>query len=254
MTRKERYKEIFERLDPLNHGLTVEELRVGEKMVFNYISKPLREQLQRDGVIFEIGGRFYYRENGDTVNSIHEIETQEEMSTVSNVEHQRINVSSEVWEECSKVAASFANILFTKVENCKKGRLARKAAHAGYAASVNQTDAFVGSLEGPAYQRAREQIRTEAESKIVSFLEGNDFTLQACYCAIEDIRRLYEERGVNRYTYGNAQKWLNMAIKYYIFIKSCYVNEAGEWIPFDFKREITLENIVKRIKRHKIWI
>ena len=37
------------------------------------------------------------------------------------------------------------------------------------------------------------------------------------------IRKFYHENGVNEYTYGNAQKLINMAIKY--LLSSCVINE-----------------------------
>lgn len=51
---------------------------------------------------------------------------------------------------------------------------------------------------------------------IVPFLTGNAYDAKSCLTAIDEIREFFKNGSTYPFTYGNAQKWLNMAVKYYM--------------------------------------
>lgn len=51
---------------------------------------------------------------------------------------------------------------------------------------------------------------------IVPFLTGNAYDVKSCLTAIDEIREFFKNGSTYPFTYGNAQKWLNMAVKYYM--------------------------------------
>ena len=48
--------------------------------------------------------------------------------------------------------------------------------------------------------------------------------MKICVYVIKRIRALYKNGGVMDYTYGNAQKWVNMSFKYYVIFNAVDFN------------------------------
>ena len=63
-------------------------------------------------------------------------------------------------------------------------------------------------------------IRLEEEKKIIDFLITGDFKLESITKLAHEIRNDYQKVGVHDFLCGNAQKWINMAIKYFLISKS----------------------------------
>ncbi len=249
MTRKEKYKEIFDRFDSDNNGLTEKQLIAGEKEILNYPSSILRNELIQEGIISKIDDKYYF--NGErTVNNDIENTVCQEETTVERepILPQTINMSNETWKKCSENAAKFANIQFgKKLEKCREKSIAYKAAYASYGPSTRNTVAFTGSyisdMQNVEKNREKENLKINVINGILQdFLSAEIFDFVNCHRVIKQIRDFYRnEKQIVNYTYGNAQKWVNMAIKYYIICKSCYIFESDkkEWNSFDFTSKPT---------------
>ena len=75
------------------------------------------------------------------------------------------------------------------------------------------------------YESKEEKInskmkRFEDEKKIVNFLITGDFKLESIAKLAHEIRNDYQKVDVHDFLYGNAQKWINMSIKYFLISKS----------------------------------
>lgn len=97
--------------------------------------------------------------------------------------------------------------------------LARVAANLSYRASVLRAIKLNGK------NAAAKLARQEAEVVIQNFLceTYNSKTIvdiNDMPAIWEEIYKIYKNHNIDDYTYGNAQKWVNMSIKYYIILLS----------------------------------
>ncbi len=155
-------------------------------------------------------------------------------------------MTREGWTECSIKAAEFANGYFARIENkpLRKWSLERKAAAAGYQASITEAaNPFNGQFSKSQIAR----IREDGEDILEGFLQRGRFDKASCFETMADIKDLYRRSGVADYNYGHAQKWVNMAVKYYIVCKSCYIfdESANGFLPFGFTKKVKNRNGVK---------
>ncbi len=226
MTNKEKYKSIiFQQYDAQNNGLTKKQLIAAEMNTFNHIRQSIiRNELIEEGFIRVVGGKYYLAD---------------------------FPVMSEAaWNKCSENAAAFANIQFGKIfEKLISKSIAYRAAYASYGPSTRNTVAFIGSyingMTGTAQTKEKEVLKRYVVQNILEhFLSEEKFDTETCQNVIKRVRAFYrEEKQIVNYTYGNAQKWVNMAIKYYIIAMSCYSANTGA--PFDFTTNPILSNSIK---------
>lgn len=92
--------------------------------------------------------------------------------------------------------------------------LACLAATLSYRASVLRAVKFNGKKREAAF------ARKDGETIIEEFLcaainEKTPFEIDVVYDIWNKIYKVYKKHGIDDYTYGNAQKWVNMSIKYY---------------------------------------
>lgn len=126
------------------------------------------------------------------------------------------------WFMCSTNAAGFCNVLASKIENAikRKGNFEEAAAYAGYQASIPPFTGIFNSI--PAGQK--NTLKAKGEDIIAKFLSNKKYDMGTCVDVIEQIRALYKNDGVMDYTYGNAQKWVNMSFKYYVIFNAIDFN------------------------------
>ena len=127
----------------------------------------------------------------------------------------------------SKKAQDNLNIFFNEYcKNCKGltniNDVINKAVKLSYRASVLRAlydgDKLVG-FNGMTSQK--NNARSAGENILQNFLSathsnGNNF--QVVKDTWDAIRENYHNQGITWYTYGNAQKWVSMAIKYFVVI------------------------------------
>ena len=99
--------------------------------------------------------------------------------------------------------------------------LAKVAAHLSYRSSVIRAMSFGDKI------KEKESARSDGEKIISSFLvqclENTPISANEVSDCWSLLYELYHKKyGFNNYTYGNAQKWVNMSIKYYIILLSQY--------------------------------
>lgn len=145
------------------------------------------------------------------------------------------------WDNCSQKAAEFANNLFgIRLEKLVHRDIAFLAAYSSYGPSTRDTNAFLGSfiteLSLSAKNKKKEDLKLKVvESILVPFFNVKAFDNNTCMETIKKIRKFYRDNGIVHYTFGNAQKWLNLAIKYFIICSACYVfDKCGNYISYDF--------------------
>lgn len=126
------------------------------------------------------------------------------------------------WVKCSENAAGFCNVLASKIENAikRKRNFEAAAAYAGYQASIPPFTGIFKSI--PAGQK--NTLKAKGEDIIAKFLSDKKYDMNTCVDVIEQIRALYKNGGVKGYTYGNAQKWVNMSFKYYVIFNAIDFN------------------------------
>lgn len=95
---------------------------------------------------------------------------------------------------------------------------ARMAAHLSYRASVMRALTFGDQkAKAPNIREKGEKIISEF---LVKSLENPPATVGEVAKYWEKLHNLYLKEKIEDYTYGNAQKWVNMAIKYFIILLS----------------------------------
>lgn len=113
--------------------------------------------------------------------------------------------------------------------NCEslseKEKIIEAAARLSYRASVQHALWKNGKHVGFAGKTAaKNAARAQGERIVADFLtaasnlESREAFLESFEDAMDVLRAVYHDKGITWYTYGNAQKWLAMAIKYYIVI------------------------------------
>lgn len=109
--------------------------------------------------------------------------------------------------------------LLSIVGICSEKAIIEEAVKRGYAPSVQNT-ALKKEKYGTRLQNPREQgsaLLVEALNDLFGrqSIKMEDFAEWEKSLA-ENLRRLYKNNGIEKYTFGNAQKWINMAIKYVV--------------------------------------
>ena len=127
----------------------------------------------------------------------------------------------------SKKAQDNLNIFFNEYcKNCKGltniNDVINKAVKLSYRASVLRAlydgDKLVG-FNGMTSQK--NNARSAGENILQNFLSAthsNGNIFQVVKDTWDAIRENYHNQGITWYTYGNAQKWVSMAIKYFVVI------------------------------------
>ena len=88
-------------------------------------------------------------------------------------------------------------------------------------------------------ERKEEFVNPVIIKCIKPFLKKRQFDIQSCLDCIDDVRKECRcNKGVSDFTYGNAQKWVNMSIKYYIILNAfiCSTNDRKN-PPHEIKNE-----------------
>lgn len=92
------------------------------------------------------------------------------------------------------------------------------------AASLSYRASVLRALNIGNKKEEASQARKEGEQIIADFLfscyNSAPLTVDIVAGKWEQIRTIYKQKYIDDYTYGNAQKWVNMSIKYYIALLS----------------------------------
>jgi len=124
------------------------------------------------------------------------------------------------WDRINRKACIFANAYYSRIQNKPvKYTDERKACSSAYQSSISEKANPFCSLFSSTQIRI---LRNKGEDYLESFLKKQKFDKESCIEAMRKIRQIYKKAKVKKYTYGNAQKWVNMSIKYYYIIKSVY--------------------------------
>ena len=70
--------------------------------------------------------------------------------------------------------------------------------------------------KGRIFDSSDKKIKKAIDDILAPFFERKKFDNKSCYETIEKIRDFYKINEEYPYTYGNAQKWLTIAMKYYV--------------------------------------
>ena len=126
------------------------------------------------------------------------------------------------WVKCSNNAAGFCNALASKIGNAikRKGNFEAAAAHAGYQASIPPFTGIFNSI----LKSQKNTLKGKGEKIIADFLSNKTYDMNKCVDVIKQIKELYKN-DVRDYTYGNAQKWVNMSFKYYVIFNAVDFNK-----------------------------
>ncbi len=89
-----------------------------------------------------------------------------------------------------------------------------------------------------AYQNAVDQVKNDLK-KLPTCAKYNDWHEKLC----ENIIKLYESQWITCFTYGNAQKWVNMTMKYMIIIHGIFKKYADD-SDFEEKYGETIDNLI----------
>lgn len=89
-----------------------------------------------------------------------------------------------------------------------------KSARQAYFASVIET--ANPKRKGKDFSPSEDKLKAIIKDIIMPFLKKKEYDKANCEKTITMIRDAFKKDNEYPYTYGNAQKWLNMAYKYYI--------------------------------------
>ncbi len=99
------------------------------------------------------------------------------------------------------------------------------AASAAYRASIGQALYEGNKAVGfKGKDKEKEVCRAEGAAHLRDFLvaavqqQDEEALLNMIYSAWDDLRDIYHNHGITWYKYGNAQKWVSIAIKYFIIV------------------------------------
>lgn len=103
---------------------------------------------------------------------------------------------------------------FCKGKATNKTTIEEKAAFLSYKPSVQRAIKFNKN------NLNKQSARDAAEKVLIKFLQKKDFSNETIFNLWDEIWGIYHEQGITQYTYGNAQKWVGMAVKYYLILES----------------------------------
>lgn len=98
--------------------------------------------------------------------------------------------------------------------------IAENSATWSYKASMNIRDPKHTVWSATHTLSFRSLLKNAMIPVISEFLRAEDFSTKKCVALMTKIREYYHANKVVNYTYGIAQKWVNIAIKYYIILNS----------------------------------
>ena len=126
------------------------------------------------------------------------------------------------WVKCSINAVGFCNALASNIGNAikRKGNFEAAAAYAGYQASIPPFTGIFNSI----LKSQKNTLKGKGEKIIADFLSNKTYDMNKCVDVIKQIKELYKN-DVRDYTYGNAQKWVNMSFKYYVIFNAVDFNK-----------------------------
>ena len=117
-------------------------------------------------------------------------------------------------------------------ENCTKEDIGYVCAMAGYKPASKDVLTFSGSTlssasiflskDAVSLKERKETLKQRICREIIAeFLKNEDFSDANCLRVMDEIFEImYFRENVRDFSYGNAQKWVNMAIKFYLIVKA----------------------------------
>jgi hypothetical protein len=123
-------------------------------------------------------------------------------------------------------------------------KVAVKKAHSPSVARALKT-------EGVSTSTARNEVANYLEPKIADVLKRDSFTFEEYDEWASDvctsIRGIYRDHGITDYTFGNAQKLLNMAIKYVLS-----ADNIDPTLPIFKVAHIPVDRVIMKIAKNKL--